>query len=113
MKQPPDALCSYKKKRCTKLLTHVVLLQPKPETTEEQIITAFDHVKALQEAISGILDVQAGKNMSNENQGYTYGFVMRFVDSERLKAYATHPAHQVVSEELQRICQKIIDFDVE
>ena len=95
------------------MLTHVVLLQPKPETTEEQITTAIDHVKALQEAISGILDVQAGKNRSNQNQGYTYGFVMRFTDRERLKAYTPHPAHQVVSEELQRICQKIIDFDVE
>ena len=95
------------------MLTHVVLLQPKPETTVEQIRTALDHVKALQEAITGIIDVQAGRNMSNANQGYTYGFVIRFVDSERLKAYALHPAHQVVSEELQRICQKIIDFDVE
>jgi stress responsive alpha/beta barrel protein len=95
------------------LLTHIVLLQPKPETTVEQITTAFDHVKALQEAISGIIDIQAGRNMSNSNQGYTYGFVMRFVDNDRLKAYAPHPAHQVVSEELQRICQKIIDFDIE
>ncbi len=94
------------------MLTHIVLLQPKPETTEEQITTALDHVKALQEAISGIIDVQAGRNLSDYNQGYTYGFVMRFTDSEHLKAYAPHPAHQVVSEELQRICQKIIDFDI-
>jgi len=37
---------------------------------------------------------------------------MRFVDEEHLKAYALHPAHQVVSEELQNICQSIIDFDI-
>ena len=43
---------------------------------------------------------------------YNNGFVMRFVDAEHLKAYAPHPAHQVVSEELQRISQKIIDFDI-
>ena len=95
------------------MLTHVVLLQPRPETTEEQIKTALDHVKALQEAVSGIIDVQAGRNLSDYNQGYTYGFVMRFADREHLKAYAPHPAHQVVSKELQRICQKIIDFDIE
>jgi hypothetical protein len=44
------------------MLTHVVLLQPRPETTEEQITTALDHVKALQQAISGIIDIQAGRN---------------------------------------------------
>ena len=102
------------------MLTHVVLLQPKPETTKEQITTALDHVKALQPAISGILDIQAGRNMSSSYQGYTYGFVIRFVDSlaagcrphwmkaytygfvirfvdsGHLKAYAPHPAHQPV-----------------
>ena len=95
------------------MLTHVVLLQPRPETTEEQIKTALDHVKALQEAVSGIIDVQAGRNLSDYNQGYTHGFIMQFIDSEHLKVYASHPAHQLVSKELQHICQKIIDFDVE
>ena len=51
--------------------------------------------------------------MSNYNQGYTHGFVMRFVDAKHLKAYAPHPAHQKVSEELQNISQRIIDFDIE
>ena len=95
------------------MITHVVLLQPKSEVTDIEITIALDHVRALQHAIPGIIDVQVGKNMSNYNQGYTYGFVVRFVGAEHLKAYAPHPAHQVVSEELQRISQKIIDFDID
>jgi hypothetical protein len=95
------------------MLTHVVLLQPKLETTEEQITMALNHVSALQKAIPGIIDVQAGRNISNYNQGYTYGFIMRFTDGEHLKAYAPHPRHKVVSEELQSICLSIIDFDIE
>ena len=95
------------------MLTHIVLLQPKAEVTEDEIKTALAHVRALQDAIPGIIDVQEGKNLSNYNQGYIYGFVMRFVDAEHLKAYAPHPAHQVVSQELQHICQNIIDFDIE
>ena len=95
------------------MVTHVVLLQPKPEVPGNEIITALVHVQALQDTIPGIVDVQVGKNMSNYNQGYTYGFVMKFVDVEHLKSYALHPAHQIVSQELQRICQKIIDFDIE
>jgi hypothetical protein len=38
---------------------------------------------------------------------------MRFVGSDHLKAYAPHPAHRVVSDELVRICRSIIDFDIE
>jgi hypothetical protein len=95
------------------MITHIVLLQPKIEVTDDQIMTALDHVKALQKAIPGIVDVRAGKNRSNYHQGYTYGFVMQFSDAEHFKAYAPHPAHQMVSEELQHICQKIIDFDIE
>ena len=95
------------------MITHVVLLQPKTEVTNDEITMVLDHVQALKQAIPGIIDVQGGKNRSNYNQGYTYGFIMRFVDAEHLKAYASHPAHQAVSEELQQISQKIIDFDIE
>ncbi len=94
------------------MITHVVLLQPKDEVTDNEITGALNHVRALQDTIPGIIEVQVGENMSTYNQGYTHGFVMRFVDAEHLKAYAPHPAHQVVSEELQRISQKIIDFDI-
>ncbi len=95
------------------MITHVVLLQPKAEVTNDEITMALDHVQALKQAIPGIVDVQVGRNMSNYNQGYTHGFVMRFVDAKHLKAYAPHPAHQKVSEELQNISQRIIDFDIE
>jgi hypothetical protein len=96
------------------MLTHVVLLKPKTEITEDKITATLAHVQALQEVIPGIVSVEAGENLNeSNNQGYTYGFVMRFTDREYLKAYAPHPAHQVVSEELQTISQSIIDFDVE
>jgi Stress responsive A/B Barrel Domain len=96
------------------MLTHVVLLKPRAEIAEDEIMVALAHVQALQQVISGIVSVEAGKNLNeSNNQGYTHGFVMRFTDREHLKAYAPHPAHQMVSEELLRISQSIIDFDVE
>ena len=79
------------------MITHVVLLQPKDEVTENEITVALNHVRALQDAMPGIIEVQVGKNMSTSNQGYTHGFVMRFVDAEHLKAYAPHPAHTFLS----------------
>ena len=96
------------------MLTHIVLLKPKAEITEDEIGAALDHVQTLQQVIPGIVSVEAGKNLNeSNNQGYTHGFVMHFIDAEHLKAYAPHPAHQVVSEELLRISESIIDFDIE
>lgn len=96
------------------MIIHTVLLKPKSETTREEIATALAHVRNLQQAIPGILAVQAGPNLNKSNHhGYMYGFVMQFASAEHLAAYAPHPAHRLVSEELVKISQSIIDFDVE
>ena len=94
------------------MIDHVVLLQPKSEVTEEEITRVLSHVQGLQKSIPGIVETRVGRNLSVNHQGYVYGFVMRFIDKEYLEAYAPHPAHQVVSKELQNICQSIIDFDI-
>jgi hypothetical protein len=95
------------------MITHTVLFQPKAEIGREDISAALKQVQALQEAIPGIIDVQVGENSSTNDQGYTYGFVMHFVDRESLQAYAPHPAHRIVSDELVRISRRILDFDLE
>jgi heme-degrading monooxygenase HmoA len=95
------------------MITHVVLLNPKTEVSADEIASVLDHVRGLQKDIPGIVETRVGKNLSPNHQGYTYGFVMRFVDEEHLKAYAPHPAHQVVSRELRAMCENIIDFDIE
>ncbi len=95
------------------MMTHVVLLQPKTEVPEDQILAVLDRVVRLQQTIPAILAVEAGKNLSRLHQGFTYGFVMQFVDAQSLRTYASHPDHQGVSVQLQQICQSIIDFDLE
>ncbi len=95
------------------MLTHVVLLKPKSGIPQPEITMALEHVKALQQEIPGIVSVQAGENLNDSNNhGYTYGFTMQFSDREVFKGYGPHPAHKPVSEELQRICESIIDFDL-
>jgi hypothetical protein len=96
------------------MIAHVVLLNPKPEVSPEEIALALQHVKDLQQAIPGILNVQAGANLNSTNdKGFTHGFIMQFASADHLKAYAPHPAHKVVSDELVRISESIIDFDLE
>jgi hypothetical protein len=95
------------------MLSHVVLLQPKVEVSQAEIVTALEHVQALQGVIPGIVGIQVGENLNSTNhRGYTHGFIIQFESEELFKGYAPHPAHKPVSEELQRICQSIIDFDL-
>ncbi|HEU0002030.1 MAG TPA: Dabb family protein [Ktedonobacteraceae bacterium] len=94
------------------MITHIVLLNPKPEIPSDEMQQVLAQVQALQQSIPGIVDVQTGENLSGNHQGYTYGFIMHFVDTEHLKAYAPHPAHRIVSDEIRRVSSKVIDFDV-
>ncbi len=95
------------------MITHVVLLQPKAGTSEQDIAAFLVHARALQEIIPGILAISAGKNQSSYHSGYTYGIIMRFVDEAHLQAHHPHPAHVAVVEELDHLCERSIDFDLE
>lgn len=94
------------------MVTHVVLIKPKAETTAEQIQTILEQAKDLQQIIPGIVDAQVGKNQGGQQQGYSYGLIMQFESMERLQAYMPHPAHQVVGKEITRLCDSIIEFDL-
>jgi hypothetical protein len=94
------------------MISHVVLLQPKVETTAEEMERALNLVREMRELIPGITTIETGKNLSRNHKGYEYGFIVHFADETLFRAYAPHPAHQPVSEELQRICREIIDFDI-
>ncbi|HKV60009.1 MAG TPA: Dabb family protein [Ktedonobacteraceae bacterium] len=94
------------------MITHIVLLQPKTTTTEQQITTFLDHVRDLQKIIPGILAISTGKNHSPYHSAYTHGIIMRFVDEAHLQAHHLHPAHVAVVEELDRLCESSIDFDL-
>lgn len=94
------------------MIAHVVLLQPKSETTAEQLAAILERVLALQQVIPGIVAISVGKNRSMYHHGFTHGIIMRFVDEAHLQAHHPHPAHLAVVEELDRLCQQTIDFDL-
>lgn len=94
------------------MITHVVLIQPKVSTTNEELSNFLEHVQALQEKIPGILSLSVGENRSDFHGGFTHGIIMRFVDEAYLQAHHTHPAHVAVVTELDLLCQQSIDFDL-
>ena len=96
------------------MLTHVVLLQPRPEATAEDIHIALKGIEDLRPHIPEILDLHIGPSISAEDKqrGYTYGFVMHFAGKEQLDIYAVNPLHLAAGAELNRVFCNIIDFDL-
>ncbi len=94
------------------MIIHVVLLQPKAATTEEQLAIFFDAVRDLQRLVPGIISISAGKNRSPYASAYTHGIMMRFIDEAHLQAHHPHPAHVAVVEELDMLCESSVDFDL-
>lgn len=93
------------------MIFHIVLFDFKPEITQNEIDAALEHVRQLQGKIPGITYVHAGASITR-NKSFSYGFVMSFADEIAWRSYASHPEHQPVSQELQRVCSRIIDFDL-
>jgi hypothetical protein len=79
-----------------KLLRHVVLLQFKPGTSDEQIRTIVDGFAALPKKIDAIADFEYGTDVSVEGKaaGFTHCFVVTFRDEQARATYLPHPAHQ-------------------
>ena len=94
------------------MITHIVLIQPKVSTTNEQLTAFLQRVRTLQQVIPGILSISVGENRSDFHGGFTHGIIMRFVDETHLQAHHTHPAHVAIVTELDHLCRQSIDFDL-
>lgn len=94
------------------MIAHIVLLQPKATTTNEELAAFLVRVRDLQQVIPGIVAISVGENRSIHHHGFTHGIIMHFVDEAHLQAHHPHPAHLAVVEELDRLCQQSIDFDL-
>ena len=94
------------------MITHIVLLQPKVSTTDQELTAFLERIEALRQVIPGIVAISVGENRSNFHGGFTHGIIMRFVDEAHLQAHHTHAAHVAVVKELDRLCLQSIDFDL-
>jgi len=79
-----------------KMITHLVLIQFKATTTEQNIQQITDGAYSLQ-AIPGVKKLNFGKNISPEGlgRGYTHSLTMKFsTTNDRDSVYLPHPIHQ-------------------
>ncbi|MDF2659337.1 MAG: Stress responsive alpha-beta barrel protein [Paenibacillus sp.] len=96
------------------MIDHIVLVKFGESTTREQLEEVVSRFKALRAHLTGIVDLQAGLNFSDKNQGYQVALSVRFEDRAALEAYGPNPHHQAVAafiRESGRVDSIVVDFE--
>jgi len=74
------------------IVTQVILLRPKVETTDEVLAAFFKAVHSSQKHIPCLVAASTGENQSTAHRGFTHGILLRF-DHDPQEAKA-HPKYQ-------------------
>jgi hypothetical protein len=96
------------------MVRHILLLEPRPDTTAENIEECRVALQGLVGKIPGLLDCHWGENFaaSERREGFTHGFTMDFLDRQSLEAYAPHPEHAPVAALVRAAFRKITVLDI-
>ena len=96
------------------MVDHVVLLALRAGVSESDLAEFGELLAGLPSKIDGIEYVRHGPSSSPEGleQGYTYGFIVGFVDAAARDRYLPHPEHSPVSAMAQQIAERVLVFDV-
>jgi hypothetical protein len=96
------------------MIDHVVLLRFHGSVTAESIDALSHAVAALPERIDGVEAVRWGPSTSPEGleHGFTHGFVMELRDEAARDAYLPHPVHREVADQIARLCERVLAFDI-
>jgi quinol monooxygenase YgiN len=79
------------------MIDRTILVKFGESTTQEQLEEVVERFKALRPHLTGIVDLQAGINFSENNKGYQVVLSVRFEDQAALEAYGPNPHHQAVA----------------
>ncbi len=95
------------------MIRHVLLLQPRPESTPQSIQACRQALNGLVGRIPGLLDCHWGENLAaaERREGFTYGFSMDFIDRGSLDAYGPHPDHKPVAALVRATFERVVVFD--
>lgn len=97
------------------MIDHIVLVKFAETTTVEQLKEVVKRFKALEQHLEGVIDIQAGINFSEKNQGYQVVLTTRFESKAALDAYGPHPEHQAVAafiREVGRLDSIVVDIEI-
>lgn len=95
------------------MMTHILLLQLKPDVSDQMLASLWKAAHTLQPHIPCLLAVSAGENQSTYHRGFTHGILLHFTDEQHLRDGIIHPTYQKLHEKVQSFCEQTITFDIQ
>ena len=95
------------------MIEHVVLLKFYEQTTDEQKSEAVKKCREMKGKVPGLVNIEAGINFSDRNQGFSIGMTIQFENEKALKAFAVDEYHEEVKSYLKSIGHKetlVVDY---
>ena len=96
------------------MFEHIVLLKFKPDVASEVPDDAVQQAVAFKGRISGIVDLSAGINVTEETehvQGFQLGMRVTFTDQQACREYIQHPLHQGLLQSIGSFIDEIVVMD--
>ncbi len=97
------------------MVRHILLLQPRPGATHDEIEACRVGITSLVGQIPGLVNCHWGANFVSpeRREGFTQGFSMDFTDRASLDGYGPHPAHAGPKALVRATFDRIVVFDFE
>ena len=93
-------------------IEHIVLVEKKENTTDEEMNAFMEAVGKLKDKVPGILEVKSGNNFS-ERSPHTHAAIVTMADKNALAGYGPHPDHQDVANQLREVAKDWVIVDIE
>ena len=95
------------------MIQHIVLIKWKPDTTEQDIVAAFEAAGALLDEIGFVQKLTLGRNRGESDHGFTHALIVNLADDAALRDYLDHPTRmRYLRERLQTLEEQRIEIDV-
>ena len=102
------------------MIAHIVLLQPRPELTEQQRSDALGMLTRAAADVPEIRRFKIGRRVKHGLPGYEqmmpefdFAAVIEFDDVDGLRAYLQHPAHEAVGKHFSASASAALAYDYE
>lgn len=97
------------------MLLHTVLIRPGVNTSEADLAALSLQIAKLAERMCGADNYDVGPNSTEEplDQGYSFGFILRFGDRNALATYHHDPEHELLSKRIQELAETVLVFDLQ
>ena len=97
------------------MLLHTVLIRPGANASNTDFEALTLQIAKLAERLCGHGNFDVGPNSTQEplDQGYTFGFILRFVDRDALSRYHHDPEHDLLSTRIKELAETVLVFDLE